>query len=153
MQVRSFIHDDMHIFEHWPFIINCGGAVSLVFVNKHLMNACAFHFLGFLGALHVSITAAFAVYQSETVTKASDSIPPIEVALYLLLSLASLITMNLSLMVNHVGIYQISKIAMIPTCCFFEFVSQGKRISKRAALAIAVLIIGVITACALFHFA
>lgn len=133
--------------KHAPFVVNCCSAVSLIFVNKYLLQVCKFHFLGLLGALHMGITALLAVQQSQLDTSTA-ALSVLEVAFFTVVTLVSLVSMNLSLLVNHVGVYQISKIAMIPACCFLEFVLQRKRVTKYGAAAICVLIIGVIIACA-----
>jgi hypothetical protein len=134
------------MWEHLPFVLNCSSAVSLVFLNKHLMKECAFHFLGLLAAMHMGVTSVLAVQQTQLSGKVCQ-LQHSEVAFFLVVTLVSLVSMNLSLLVNHVGVYQISKIAMIPMCCLLEYLSQGKRITLKAAAAIAVLIAGVLTAC------
>jgi solute carrier family 35 protein E3 len=134
------------MWEHWPFVMNCGSAVSLVFLNKHLMKECSFHFLGLLAALHMGVTSVLAVQQTQLSGKMCQ-LQHSEVAFFLMVTVVSLVSMNLSLLVNHVGVYQISKIAMIPACCLLEYLTQGKRITLKAAAAMAVLIAGVLTAC------
>ena len=137
----------MLFFGHWPFVINCASSVSLVFLNKHLLNECSFRFLGFLAALHTGTTYFVASRHAIQSPVHKVTISKTEVLLYLFLVLAALISMNLSLMLNSVGVYQISKIAMIPACCLLEFCIQRKRIKFEAFAAIVLLMTGVVVAC------
>ena len=136
----------MRIFEHWPFVVNCVSAVSLVFLNKHLMSkTCAFRSLGFLAAIHCGFTYVFAAQQTASEPKVAK-LRSVEVVMVTFVSLVSLIAQNLSLLNNDVGVYQISKVAVIPACCVLEYFSQGIKISLRAAGAILVLVCGVLVA-------
>ncbi|KAB1997260.1 hypothetical protein ES319_D12G013000v1 [Gossypium barbadense] len=51
--------------------------------------------------------------------------------------------MNLSLMLNSVGFYQISKLSMIPVVCFLEWLLNGKHYSSKVKMAVVVVVIGV----------
>ncbi|KAM5562871.1 hypothetical protein ABKV19_017848 [Rosa sericea] len=51
--------------------------------------------------------------------------------------------MNLSLMLNSVGFYQISKLSMIPVVCVMEWIIHGKNFSREVKIAVAVVVIGV----------
>ena len=55
--------------------------------------------------------------------------------------------MNLSLMLNHVGVYQLAKLAVIPTCAIFEYFLNGKVQTTAKIIAMTCVIIGVLTAC------
>eukprot|EP00270_Netrium_digitus_P007771 TRINITY_DN2283_c0_g1_i1.p1 TRINITY_DN2283_c0_g1~~TRINITY_DN2283_c0_g1_i1.p1 ORF type:complete len:262 (+),score=60.63 TRINITY_DN2283_c0_g1_i1:349-1134(+) len=51
--------------------------------------------------------------------------------------------MNLSLMLNSVGFYQISKLSIIPTCCLFEALLNAKTFSTEVRASVIVVMIGV----------
>ena len=136
-----------HAVRHMPFIVNCTSSVSLVFLNKQLMNTCSFHYLGFLAALHTGTTYMFASGYVSPTSQAVSRLTRVEVVTYLLLILASLVFMNLSLMLNNVGVYQISKLAMIPVCCLLEFIFERKRVKSGAFAGVMLLMVGVMLAC------
>lgn len=133
--------------DHLPFLVNCASAVALVFLNRHLMADCGFAYVGLLGALHMGVTAAVAFAQ--TPTSVATRLTRFDVAYFAALSLASMVAQNLSLLVNHVGVYQLSKVAMIPACCVLEYLLQGTRLSRTRTAAVAVVIAGVCCACVL----
>ncbi|CAI5507177.1 unnamed protein product [Closterium sp. Naga37s-1] len=62
---------------------------------------------------------------------------------FALLGNASLVATNLSLLLNSVGFYQISKVSIIPTVCFFEAVFKGRTFTPRVKAAVAVVMLGV----------
>ena len=136
---------------HLPFAINVTSAVSLVFINRHLMSVCAFHYVGILAALHMAVTAAVALHQVPLSTQ-KVVLSRSETLFFMVVTLLSMVSMNLSLLFNDVSVYQITKIAMIPACCFLEYIFQGKLLTRSRALAIAAVMAGVLTACVLACF-
>ena len=56
---------------------------------------------------------------------------------------ASIISLNLSLMLNAVGFYQIAKLLIIPFVCGVERIWLGRRFSREVTAAIATVVIGV----------
>ena len=55
----------------------------------------------------------------------------------------SIVLMNLSLQLNSVGFYQISKLCIIPTVMAMEFITEGKAQTYRVYLALFILLFGV----------
>ncbi|KAF5956147.1 hypothetical protein HYC85_009003 [Camellia sinensis] len=55
----------------------------------------------------------------------------------------SITGMNLSLMLNSVGFYQISKLSMIPVVCLMEWILHNKNYSREVKLSVVVVVIGV----------
>lgn len=138
----------MLVFDHWIFVLNCSSAVSLVFLNKLLLSqSCAFRSIGFLAALHSGVTYIFAVQQAPDISLNTAKLRRLEVLILTVLSISSIIFQNVSLLCNDVGVYQLSKIAVIPLCCVLEYFAQGRRVSVGVACAISLLIAGVIVAC------
>ncbi|KAL7174883.1 hypothetical protein ACSBR2_028657 [Camellia fascicularis] len=55
----------------------------------------------------------------------------------------SITGMNLSLMLNSVGFYQISKLSMIPVVCVMEWILHNKHYSREVKMSVVVVVIGV----------
>ena len=64
-------------------------------------------------------------------------------AFFVLVADTSIVGMNFSLLLNSVGFYQISKLAMIPTTALFEFLYQGRQFSNSLLACIFVVLFGV----------
>ncbi|KAK3437010.1 hypothetical protein EUGRSUZ_C01813 [Eucalyptus grandis] len=52
--------------------------------------------------------------------------------------------MNLSLMLNSVGFYQILKLSMIPIVCVMKWILQSKYYSREVEMVVLVVVIGVV---------
>jgi len=135
-------------YTHFFFIVNCLSAVALIFLNKFLLDVCAFHYIGLLAALHMGVTAFTSLYFSSTSPRESPEYvkPPItfrEKCFLLILTDISMISTNLSLKLNSVGTYQLFKLLMIPTCSIMDFVIQGSMPSLRMLLAMGLVMLGV----------
>jgi len=124
---------------------NICGAVGIIFVNKLVMSrdGFGFRFATTLCAAHYLLCAAtFRATQEMGYIKTAH-LPFKDLLLYVCTSNASIVTLNLSLLLNKVGIYQIFKLANIPFMALVEAFWLGKRFSPRVICAMAVVIIGV----------
>ncbi|KAG9158562.1 hypothetical protein Leryth_025371 [Lithospermum erythrorhizon] len=74
---------------------------------------------------------------------ASKHIPLWELLWFSLVANMSITGMNLSLMLNSVGFYQISKLSMIPVVCVMEWIIHNKNYSKEVKMSVVVVVIGV----------
>ena len=128
---------------YWaPFFVNCFSAIALIFLNRYLLRACEFRFVGFLAALHTGVTSVVAWQQSTP--KSQPTVLSIrENLVFMFFSDLSIISMNISLMSNSVGVYQLSKILVIPTCSLFDFFIQNKRENVISIFAIVNVMLGV----------
>jgi solute carrier family 35 protein E3 len=128
------------------FAFNVATSVLIVFVNKVLMDPrkgygfvfattlCAFHFL----------SAAAAVAAAQAVGLASRGRMPLRDALgFAVIASVSIASLNVSLLVNSVGFYQVAKLLIIPFVCGVEAVWLGRRFPARVVAAIAVVVLGV----------
>ncbi|CAI5465212.1 unnamed protein product [Closterium sp. Yama58-4] len=98
--------------------MNILGAVGIIMVNKQLMSAYGFTF--------------------------AAAVLPLWVLLgFTLLGNASLVATNFSLLLNSVGFYQISKVAVIPLVCLFESLAWRREIARGVWTAMAVVMVGV----------
>ncbi|CAI6000671.1 unnamed protein product, partial [Closterium sp. NIES-65] len=76
--------------------------------------------------------------------KAAAAVLPLWVLLgFALLGNASLVATNFSLLLNSVGFYQISKVAVIPLVCLFESLAWRREIARSVWAAMAVVMVGV----------
>ncbi|KAK8580151.1 hypothetical protein V6N13_143276 [Hibiscus sabdariffa] len=66
-----------------------------------------------------------------------------ELLKFVLFANFSIVGMNVSLMWNSVGFYQIAKLSMIPVSCFLEVVMDKIRYSRDTKLSIVVVLLGV----------
>lgn len=128
-------------FSHSPFFLNCSSAVSLIFLTRYLMHDCLFPHVGCLAVLHMVSTAAVA--WTSAPSQLATSFLLSEKLLVACITNVSLISMNLSLMLNSVGTYQISKILMIPTCALIEYFVDKKTVSQYGAVAMTLVMLGV----------
>ena len=72
-----------------------------------------------------------------TITHSTD------LMLFTLIADVSILTLNLSLMLNTVSFYTITKIAVAPMVLVLEFVLLGHRVTLRVVASVAVVCIGV----------
>lgn len=132
--------------KHAAFLVNTVSAVCLVFVNRRLLGNCAFRYVGFLAGLHMLVTAAVAVHTGGS--NKTATLEKVESMLFMFATVLSLLCMNASLMLNHVGVYQITKILMIPACAALEYALYGKTMTTHQAGAVVFVIAGVMIATA-----
>lgn len=108
--------------------MNVLSAVAIIFVNKKLMSSkgYGFNFATTLCALHY-LTCSAAMFFGSGVgvckrPEAKSSLPLKELLFFVLIASTSIVSLNVSLMVNTVGIYQVAKLLIIPTTCFLEMI-------------------------------
>ncbi|KAL9257152.1 UDP-rhamnose/UDP-galactose transporter 2-like protein [Drosera capensis] len=125
--------------------MNVFSSVGLIMANKQLMSAhgYAFSFATTLTGFHFTVTALVGLVSNATGYSVSKHVPIWELLWFSIVANMSITGMNLSLMLNSVGFYQISKLSMIPVVCVMEWILHNKRYSKEVKLAVVVVVIGV----------
>ncbi|CAI7755533.1 unnamed protein product [Closterium sp. NIES-53] len=124
--------------------MNVVGSVGIIMVNKQVMSGYGFVFVSTLTGMHFALTALTGVASACVGLVPRQLSVPLEVLLgFALLGNASLVATNLSLLLNSVGFYQISKVSIIPAVCFFEAVFKGRSFTPRVKAAVAVVMLGV----------
>ncbi|CAK0784935.1 hypothetical protein CVIRNUC_008140 [Coccomyxa viridis] len=124
---------------------NVSSSVLIIFVNKILMNTtgygfqyattlCALHYM----ACSVSIWTTQALGGVKKVT-----LPFADLLLFTATANLSIVSLNLSLMLNRVGFYQIAKLLIIPFVCGVESVWLGKVFSRSIIASIFTVVAGV----------
>jgi len=128
------------------FAFNVVTSVLIVFVNKVLMDprkGYGFTFATTLCALHF-LAAAGAVAAAQAAGLASRGRMPLRDAVgFAVIASVSIASLNVSLLVNSVGFYQVAKLLIIPFVCGVEALWLGRRFPPRVVAAIAVVVGGV----------
>lgn len=73
-------------------------------------------------------------------------IPLKDLVIYVVIANMSIIGLNISLMMNAIGFYQVCKLAQIPTMCILEATFLQKRFSRKVVQAIMIVLLGVAVA-------
>ncbi|TYG70288.1 hypothetical protein ES288_D05G301400v1 [Gossypium darwinii] len=125
----------------WMF--NVVTSVGIIIVNKALMATYGFSFATTLTGLHFATTTLMTAVLRWLGYIQSSHLPMAELLKFVLFANFSIVGMNVSLMWNSVGFYQIAKLSMIPVSCFLEVVMDKIRYSRDTKLSIAVVLLGV----------
>ncbi|KAG5542640.1 hypothetical protein RHGRI_022231 [Rhododendron griersonianum] len=125
--------------------MNVISSVGIIMANKQLMspNGYAFSFATTLTGFHFAVTALVGMVSNATGYSSSKHVPLWELLWFSIVANMSITGMNLSLMLNSVGFYQISKLSMIPVVCLMEWILHNKRYSREVKLSVVVVVIGV----------
>jgi len=118
-------------------------SVSIVVCNKYLISNLGFHFATTLTCAHMAVTAAFlhlARMMRWFEPKAMELRPLI---IFSTISGISIGFLNLSLGLNSVGFYQMTKLAIIPCTVTLQSLFYGKRFGFMVKVALGVLLGGV----------
>ncbi|KAI7740928.1 hypothetical protein M8C21_033055 [Ambrosia artemisiifolia] len=125
--------------------MNVVSSVGIIMANKQLMsaNGYSFTFATTLTGFHFAVTAFVGFVSNSTGYTAAKHVPLWELLWFSIVANMSITGMNLSLMLNSVGFYQISKLSMIPVVCVMEWILHSKRYSKEVKASVVVVVIGV----------
>ncbi|OWM82279.1 UDP-rhamnose/UDP-galactose transporter 6 [Punica granatum] len=125
----------------WMF--NVVTSVGIILVNKALMATYGFTFATTLTGLHFATTTLLTIVFRWMGYIQSSHLPLDELFKFVLFANFSIVGMNVSLMWNSVGFYQIAKLSMIPVSCFLEVVLDKVRYSRDTKLSIGLVLLGV----------
>lgn len=125
----------------WMF--NVVTSVGIIIVNKALMATYGFSFATTLTGLHFATTTLMTGVLRWLGYIQPSHLPFSELLKFVLFANFSIVGMNVSLMWNSVGFYQIAKLSMIPVSCFLEVVLDKIRYSRDTKLSIGVVLLGV----------
>ncbi|XP_047323331.1 UDP-rhamnose/UDP-galactose transporter 1-like [Impatiens glandulifera] len=125
--------------------MNVVSSVGIIMANKQLMslNGYAFGFATTLTGFHFLVTALVGAASNASGYSASKHVPTWELLWFSIVANMSITGMNLSLMLNSVGFYQISKLSMIPVVCILEWILHSKHYTREVKIAVIVVVIGV----------
>ncbi|XP_044469330.1 UDP-rhamnose/UDP-galactose transporter 4 [Mangifera indica] len=125
----------------WMF--NVVTSVGIIMVNKALMATYGFSFATTLTGLHFATTTILTLFLRWLGYIQPSHLPVPELLKFVLFANFSIVGMNVSLMWNSVGFYQIAKLSMIPVSCFLEVVLDKVRYSRDTKLSIVLVLLGV----------
>ncbi|GFY96451.1 nucleotide-sugar transporter family protein [Actinidia rufa] len=125
----------------WMF--NVVTSVGIIIVNKALMATYGFTFATTLTGLHFATTTLMTAVLRGLGYIQPSHLPFPDLLKFVLFANFSIVGMNVSLMWNSVGFYQIAKLSMIPVSCLLEVVLDKIRYSRDTKLSIAVVLLGV----------
>lgn len=128
------------------WFLNVVSSVLIVFVNKVLMDPnwghkfvfattlCSFHFFASGATVWVSEYLGFGT---------PARLPWRDTLIFSVVASASIASLNLSLLVNSVGFYQVSKLLIIPFVCLVEYIWLRRRFTVPAVISILIVVAGV----------
>ncbi|CAI0554784.1 unnamed protein product [Linum tenue] len=125
----------------WMF--NVVTSVGIIIVNKALMATYGFSFATTLTGLHFATTTLLTLVLRWLGYIQPSHLPLGDLLKFVFFANFSIVGMNVSLMWNSVGFYQIAKLSMIPVSCFLEVVLDKVRYSRDTKLSILVVLLGV----------
>ncbi|KAH7520747.1 UDP-rhamnose/UDP-galactose transporter 4 [Ziziphus jujuba] len=125
------------------WLFNVVTSVGIILVNKALMATYGFSFATTLTGLHFATTTLLTTILRWLGYIQATQLPLSELLKFVLFANFSIVGMNVSLMWNSVGFYQIAKLSMIPVSCFLEVVLDHVRYSRDTKLSIIVVLLGV----------
>ncbi|KAH7434430.1 hypothetical protein KP509_06G017400 [Ceratopteris richardii] len=126
--------------------LNIVSSVGIIMANKQVMSPKGydFRFATSLTAFHFTLTALVGQATSSLSGRASSkSVPFRDLLWFSFVANSSIVCLNLSLMLNSVGFYQISKLSMIPVVCVLEWILHNKTYTREVKAAVVVVVIGV----------
>lgn len=125
------------------WLFNVVTSVGIIIVNKALMATYGFSFATTLTGMHFATTTLMTAILRWLGYIQSSHLPYRELLKFVLFANFSIVGMNVSLMWNSVGFYQIAKLSMIPVSCLLEVVFDRIRYSRDTKLSITVVLLGV----------
>lgn len=125
--------------------MNVISSVGIIMANKEVMSTAGydFRFATTLTGFHFTVTALVGFVSNATGFSTAKEVPLWELLWFSIVANMSIVGMNLSLMLNSVGFYQISKLSMIPVVCVLEWILHNKNYTKEVKAAVFVVVIGV----------
>lgn len=125
----------------WMF--NVVTSVGIIIVNKALMGGYGFSFATTLTGLHFVTTTIMTLVLRVLGYVQPSHLPLSELLKFVFFANFSIVGMNVSLMWNSVGFYQIAKLSMIPVSCLLEVCLDKIRYSRDTKLSIGIVLLGV----------
>ncbi|XAR73259.1 hypothetical protein NMG60_11007169 [Bertholletia excelsa] len=135
--------DQKAVLDVAAWMFNVVTSVGIIIVNKALMATYGFSFATTLTGLHFATTTLMTLILRWLGYIQASHLPVSDIVKFVLFANFSIVGMNVSLMWNSVGFYQIAKLSMIPVSCFLEVVLDKVRYSRDTKLSIILVLLGV----------
>jgi solute carrier family 35 protein E3 len=124
-------------------LTNLSSVVAIVFANKLVLYTHGFHFAATLTWLHTIFTTIGMVAMAAVGFFEIKRVPVTKSLPVATVYVGFIVLNNLSIQLNTVGFYQISKIAITPVVVAIEWAFYSKAASPRILASIAVLLTGI----------
>eukprot|EP00877_Chromochloris_zofingiensis_P002107 jgi/Chrzof1/11898/Cz06g13290.t1 len=124
-------------------LTNLSSVVTIVLANKMVLYTYEFSFAVTLTWLHTIFTAAGMILLSTCGVFEKKTVPLMRSLPVACVYVGFIVFNNLSIQLNTVGFYQISKIAITPVVVAIEYCMYGKKASAKVLLSILVLLAGI----------
>lgn len=125
------------------WLFNIVTSVGIIMVNKALMAKHGFSFATTLTGLHFATTTMMVLVLRWLGYIQTSHLPFFDLIKFVFFANLSIVGMNVSLMWNSVGFYQIAKLCMIPVSCLLEVLFDKIHYSRGTKLSIMVVLTGV----------
>ena len=138
-------------FSIFAWTLNICSSVGIIFANKFLMSQShlGFSFSTTLTGAHFLCSACATLFLTKVgaVTPSGKSLSRRDLAWYIVYGSMSVIALNISLLVNDVGFYQLMKLTVVPYVALVEVIWRGKSYTwqQTAAMLCVVGGVGVVT--------
>eukprot|EP00897_Mesotaenium_endlicherianum_P007277 jgi/Mesen1/6578/ME000336S05798 len=139
----SGVNDPAALSAFGAWGMNIVSSVGLIMANKMVLSVYNFKFATTLTGLHFGVTAGIGLLFTCLGYLPNKHVPFWTLFWFSLTANASIVGMNLSLMLNSVGFYQIAKLSIIPVVCLLEAVLNGKTFSRQVRLSVVIVMLGV----------
>ncbi|KAL9664045.1 hypothetical protein QQ045_019442 [Rhodiola kirilowii] len=123
--------------------MNVISSMGIIMANMQLMSSAGYGFATTLTRFHFAVTALVGMVSNATGYSASKHVPLWELLWFSIVANMSITGMNLGLMLNSVGFYQISKLSMISVVCIMEWIMNSKHYSREVKISVVFVVIGV----------
>ncbi|KAH7673970.1 Glucose-6-phosphate/phosphate and phosphoenolpyruvate/phosphate antiporter domain-containing protein [Dioscorea alata] len=126
--------------------MNIISSVGIIMANKQVMSPAgyAFSFATFLTGLHFLVTSLVGyVPKALGISSSSQNVPLQDLIFFSIVANVSITAMNLSLMLNTVGFYQIAKLSIAPVVCVMEMIFRDKHFSREVKMSVVIVVLGV----------
>ena len=125
------------------FILNILSGVSIIFANKALFVLCQFNFISALAFFHAVVTVLGLQLLRWQGLFTRKTLPWTHTLPLAAVFVGYVAGWNLTLQLNSVGCFQLSKIMVTPVAAYVDFVLHGARLTRMEMLAVLLLISGV----------
>lgn len=118
-------------------------SVSIIMVNKKLLNEYGFHCPLFLTSYHFLMTfLLLEIMRKIGLFECATNIPKFQRWYLGGFSIAAVIFQNLSMMYNSLGFYQLAKLCSMPFMVLYDYFALNKKTPKEILVSLAFLMIG-----------
>ena len=142
----------MQLLQLLSLFANILASALLISINKVLLTTRGFDWSCTLSGLQFASTAAFSSLTSTCKVLSADSsvsiqIPPLVLLLFTVVCVISITGSQLSLKLNSVGFFQISKLGQVALTCLLERLLFKKRLSGASIFSILIVLSGIFVTC------